>query len=230
MPQNSEPMRGLQHVPGMNRSQVHSVLRYRWVIFAIMALTYVSAFFHRICPAVVALDIQAAFGVSGGLIGLMASAYFYSYALIQFPAGLLSDSLGPRKTVTLFLIIGAVGSFMFGAAPTVETAVVGRVLVGLGAGMAFTPTIKIFSRWFRVNEFTRMTGVLLLMGGVGALSAAAPLAWISGLVGWRASFQIIGCGTLLLAGLVWLLVRDQPEDKGWPSPCRDRPCVRPGSP
>lgn len=164
-----------------------------------------------------ALDIQAAFGVSGGLIGLMASAYFYSYSFIQFPAGLLSDSLGPRRTVTLFLLLGAAGSFVFGIAPNLETAVVGRVLVGLGAGMAFTPTMKILSKWFRVNEFTRMTGALLFMGGLGALSAAAPLAWISGLVGWRVSFQIIGCGTVLLAGSVWLLVRDQPEDKGWPS-------------
>ncbi len=182
-----------------------------------MALTYVSAFFHRVSPAVVALDIQASFGVSAGLIGLMASAYFYSYSFIQFPAGLLSDSLGPRKSVTLFLLIGAAGSFLFGAAPNWEWAVVGRVLVGLGAGMAFTPTMKILSTWFRVNEFTRMAGALLFMGGVGALTAAAPLAFIAGLMGWRAAFQVIGVGTVLLALVVWLVVRDKPEDRGWPS-------------
>gem|GEM_PF-1898539 len=63
------------------------VLVYRWVIFCIMGLAYMSAFFHRICPAVVAFDLQRAFGLSGGVIGLLASAYFYGYALIQFPAG-----------------------------------------------------------------------------------------------------------------------------------------------
>ena len=149
------------------------VLSYRWLIFGIMASAYLAAFFHRVCPAVIALDIQETYGISAELIGLLASAYFYSYAFIQFPAGLLSDSFGPRKSVTLFIMVGALGSILFGLAPNLETALVGRVLVGLGAGMVFTPTMKILSSWFRVNEFTKMNSIFLATGGLGALSAAA---------------------------------------------------------
>ncbi len=198
-------------------SMSQRVFRYRWLIFGVMALAYLSAFFHRVCPAVVAVDIQESFGISASLMGLLASAYFYSYAAVQFPAGLLSDSLGPRKSVTIFVLIGAAGSFLFGLAPTLEIALLGRVLVGLGAGMVFTPTMKIISGWFRVNEFTRMNGTLLAVGGLGALTAASPLAFVTGWVGWRASFEIIGVGTLGLACLVWLIVRNKPEDMGWPS-------------
>ncbi len=180
-----------------------------------MALAYISAFFHRVCPAVVALDLQEAFGISAGLVGLLASTYFYSYAFIQFPGGLLSDSLGPRATVSLFLVIGAVGSVLFGASPSLELALIGRVLVGFGAGMAFTPTMKILSHWFTVREFTRMTGLLVGLGGLGALTAAMPLALVAGWVGWRLSFEIIGAATFILALLVWLLVRNKPEDMGW---------------
>ncbi len=201
----------------MPLSMSQKVLGYRWLIFSIMALAYLSAFFHRVCPAVVAVDIQESFGISAGLVGLLASTYFYSYAAIQFPAGLLSDSLGPRKTVTIFVLIGAVGSFLFGLAPTLEIALVGRILVGLGAGMAFTPTMKILSGWFRVTEFTRMNAILLAVGGLGALTAAAPLAFVTGWIGWRASFELIGIGTLVLACLVWLIVRNNPKDMGWPS-------------
>jgi len=190
---------------------------YRWLIFSIMAIAYVGAFFHRGAPAVVALDIQESFGISAGLMGLLASAYFYSYAVVQFPAGLLSDSLGPRKTVSLFLIVGGVGSILFGLAPFLELSILGRVLVGLGAGMVFTPNMKILSEWFRVREFSRMNGLFLASGGLGALTAAAPLALVAGWVGWQISFAAIGCATLILAALVWLLVRDRPQDLGYPS-------------
>ncbi len=201
----------------MHSDLSRKVLSYRWLIFVIMASVYFAAFFHRVCPAVIALDVQATFSISAELVGLLASAYFYSYAIIQFPAGLLSDSFGPRKSVTLFTIIGAVGSILFGLAPNLETALVGRVLVGLGAGMVFAPTMKILSSWFRVNEFTKMNAIFLATGGVGALSAAEPLALMTGWLGWRAAFDLIGAATLLFGVLLWFLVRDRPQDFGWPS-------------
>ena len=191
---------------------------YGLLIFGIMALAYFQAFFHRVCPAVVALDVQRDFNISASVTGLLASAYFWGYAVIQFPAGLLSDSLGPRKTVTLFLIIGGIGSLLFGLSANVESAVVGRVLVGLGAGMVFTPTMKLVSEWFRLHQFARMNAALLTTGGLGALSAAAPLAFFAHWIGWRVAFEIIGVTTFVLAILTWLIVRDRPADRGWKSP------------
>ncbi len=201
----------------MEQNLARKVLTYRWAIFWIMAVAYVFVYFHRLCPAVVALDLQKSLNVSGGAVGLLASAYFYPYALMQFPAGLLSDSLGPRRTVTVFLIVAGIGSIFLGFAQGITSAVGARVLVGLGVSMVFIPTMKILSQWFRIGEFSFMTALLATMGGVGALIAAAPLAWMTGWVGWRASFEIIGVCTLLIAVAVWILVRDKPRDKGWPS-------------
>jgi sugar phosphate permease len=193
------------------------VLKYRWLVFWIMALAYVFVYFHRLCPAVVAVDLQQAFNASGGIIGLLASAYFYPYALMQFPAGLLSDSLGPRKTVTAFLIIAAIGSYWFSKATDAQTAIAARVMVGLGVSMVFIPTMKLLSQWFRVREFAMMAAILNTMGGVGALTAATPLAFMTGWIGWSDSFLIIGVITLVIAVLVWLIVRNKPQDLGWPS-------------
>ncbi|MBI5251757.1 MAG: MFS transporter [Desulfomonile tiedjei] len=201
----------------MHENFARKVLAYRWLIFWIMAAAYAFVYFHRLCPAVVALDLQETFQASGGFMGLLASAYFYPYALMQFPAGLLSDSLGPRKTVTFFLSIAAAGSVLFGLAPGVEVAVFARVLVGLGVSMVFIPAMKILSQWFRVTEFAFMTAILTTTGGIGALIAATPLAVMTGWIGWRYSFQIIGLGTLIIAVMVWLFVRNKPQDKGWPS-------------
>ena len=201
----------------MTTNLVRKVLVYRWFIFWIMALAYVVVYFHRLSPAVVALDLQKAFETTGGFMGLLASAYFYPYALMQFPAGLLSDSLGPRKTVTIFLLLAAIGSFAFGMSGSVEGAVLARILVGLGVSMVFIPTMKLLSQWFRVSEFAYMAAIVNTMGGVGALTAAAPLAYMTSEVGWRMSFELIGLVTLVMALLVWLTVRNRPSDLGWPS-------------
>ncbi len=200
----------------MSRSLIRRALLYRWLIFWIMAIAYVIVYFHRLSTAVVAVDLQQAFGATGGFIGLLASAYFYPYALMQFPAGLLSDSLGPRKTVTGFLLLAAVGSVLFGLAPNKEFAVFARVLVGLGVSMVFIPTMKLLANWFRGHEFAIMTAIVNVMGGFGALTAAGPLAAMTGWVGWRVSFEIIGVATFFMAIMVWIFVRNRPEDLGWP--------------
>ena len=201
----------------MNDNLVRKVLIYRWLIFWIMALAYVFVYFHRLCPAVVAVDLQKAFNASGGLMGILASAYFYPYALMQFPAGLLSDSIGPRKSVTVFLAIAGVGSLLFGLASGIGMAVAARVMVGVGVSMVFIPAMKVFSQWFRIREFAFVTAILSLMGGVGALTAATPLALVTGWLGWRSAFELIGIGTLVMAVIVWFLVRNRPQDNGWPS-------------
>jgi sugar phosphate permease len=200
----------------MNRLS-RKVLRYRWLVFSVMAMVFFGAFFHRVSPSVVALDIQQDFGISAGLVGLLASAYFYSYAFIQFPAGLLSDSLGPRAAVSLFLFVGGIGSVLFGLAPDVAVAVLGRVMIGLGAGMIFAPTMKVISQWFRTIEFARVNSIFLSVGGLGALVAAEPLALLTGWMGWRITFELIGVGTILFTIVVWCIVRNRPQDLGWPS-------------
>jgi sugar phosphate permease len=201
----------------MSKEKLKKSLRYRWLIFGILAFSYILVYFHRLCPAVVAEDMRRDLATGGGLLGLLGSAYFYPYALMQLPAGLLSDSWGPRKTITLFFGVAFAGSVILGMAPNVFTAIVGRTLVGLGVAMLFAPTLKVLAEWFRVKEFAMMTGILMAMGGIGSYSAATPLAYISNWIGWRHSFVLVGIFTLGLGALVWAFVRDRPADMGWPS-------------
>jgi sugar phosphate permease len=193
------------------------MLRFRWLIFLVLALAYLLVYFHRLSLSVVADDLIKDFQTTASLMGLLGSVYFYCYAAMQIPAGLLSDSLGPRKSVTFFLIIAAAGSIIFGFAPTIQAAFIGRVMVGLGVSMVFIPTMKILSQWFRVHEFAFMTGILNAIGGVGVLAATWLLAVMTALLGWRLSFELIGASTFIIVALVWIVVRDRPADKGWPT-------------
>jgi sugar phosphate permease len=202
----------------MQTNLLEKAKRYRWVIFTILAFGYVLVYFHRLCPAVLAVDMMQDLQATGTLTGLLGAAYFYPYALMQLPAGLLSDSWGPRNTITLFFLVAFAGSLVLGFAPTVLWAIIGRSLVGLGVAMLFVPTLKILAEWFHAREFALMTAILMALGGVGSLSAAAPLAWLSAQIGWRFSFVAVGVFTLILAGLVYIFVRNKPVDMGWPSP------------
>lgn len=192
--------------------------RYRWLIFSILACGYILVYFHRLCPAVLAVDMMRDLRTTGAITGLLGAAYFYPYAVMQLPAGLLSDSWGPRKTITLFFLVAFGGSLLLGLASSVFWAIVGRTLVGLGVAMLFVPTLKILAEWFHAREFAVMTGILMALGGVGSLTAATPLAALSGWIGWRMSFVAVGMFTLALALLVYLFVRNRPSELGWPSP------------
>ncbi len=201
----------------MEVDRFRNTLRFRWLIFIVLAGAYLLVYFHRLSMSVVADDLTRDFQTTASVIGLLGSLYFYSYAAMQIPAGLLSDSWGPRKTVSFFLLIATVGSIIFGLSPNISVAFIGRAMVGLGVSMVFIPTMKILSQWFRAREFAFMTGILNAVGGCGALVATWVLALAGELIGWRLSFEFIGFITFLIVILAWIIVRDRPEEKGWPS-------------
>ena len=201
----------------LERSKVKVVLSHRWAVFGILAVAYFFVYFHRMSTAVVSTDLQITFGVGMAAIALLSSAYFYAYAVMQLPSGLLTDSLGPRKTVSIFTLIAAAGAILTGIASTFEMVTAGRLLIGIGVAMVYIPTMKILAAWYRRNEFASLSGVLLAVGNLGALSAAGPLALVSSALGWQQVFIILGVITLVLAVLAWIIIRDSPLDITLPS-------------
>ncbi|MFO7964961.1 MAG: MFS transporter [Desulfobacterales bacterium] len=197
----------------MKPSTSERSLHYRWIIFGVLGLGYIIVYFHRLCPAILALDMMRDLNAGGALIGFLGSAYFYPYAVMQLPAGLLSDSWGARKTVSLFLLIACAGSLLLGLAPSTAIAIIGRTLVGLGVSMLFVPAMKVFSEWFDADEYATVSGLFIAVGGFGSLISATPLAWMSSWIGWRMSFVFIGAVTFVLSVLTWLIVSDRPQDR-----------------
>jgi sugar phosphate permease len=190
--------------------------RYRWLMLGIMGVIYFLACLHRISPTVIARDLMTEFGADATALGLMASAYFYLYAVVQPPVGILSDTIGPRRVVTIFTLISCLGCLVFGLAPNMLMAGVGRGLIGIGVGGIFVPGLKIFSSWYKPTEFAGVTGIFLALGNAGNLSASLPLTYLVLLLGWRLSFISIGGVSILFGVLAWIILRDRPEDKGWP--------------
>ena len=193
----------------MNQSSEQSFLDpHRWMVFVGVASVYFLAYFHRVSTSVVAPDLIAVFQTNATALGLMSSMYFYAYALGQPLVGYLTDRLGPRRVIGFWTLLAALGCVLFGIAPSITWAAIGRGLIGFGVGGVYVPAVKAFAQWFRPGKFTTMIGLLIAIGNVGAILATTPLAWTSRTWGWRASFFLIALITLLLALWVLLFTRD----------------------
>jgi sugar phosphate permease len=181
---------------------------HRWVVFGAFAAVYFFVLFHRVSTSVVAPDLIVSFQTNATALGLMSSMYFYAYALEQPLVGYLADRLGPRRVVGFWSLVATLGCILFGLAPSITWASIGRALIGFGVGGVYVPALKAFSQWFRQKEFTTMTGLLMAIGNTGAIVATTPLALSSKAFGWRMSFFLIAVITLSLALVVLLFTRD----------------------
>ena len=77
------------------------------------------AFFHRVAPGSIAADQREAYHASATLLGFIGAFYFYPYAVMQLPSGVLADSIGPRRLFTGGSLVAGVGSLVFAFAPDV---------------------------------------------------------------------------------------------------------------
>ena len=188
--------------------------RLRTTVLLLAIGAYLLSFFHRVAPAAIARDLAAAFETSAASLGVLAATYFYVYTVMQIPTGVLADTLGPRKILTLGGIVAGAGSLLFGLAPTFDLAVVGRTLVGLGVSVAFIAMLKLIAVWYEENRFATLTGTAMFIGNIGSVAAGTPLAWAAQTAGWRTVFVVVGVLSLAIGVASWFLVQDRPGEKG----------------
>src|SRR5574343_1340591 len=195
----------------MNTSQSRPPARQAIMIFIVVMAAYTLSFFQRFAPASIAQDLAGAFETSAASLGVLAATYFYVYTVMQIPTGILVDTLGPRRILALGGLVGGAGSFLFGLAPTLELALLGRTLIGLGVSVTFIAMLKLIAVWFEESRFATMVGICMLIGNLGSVLAGAPLSGLAQATGWRGVFIGVGVVSLVLAALCWLVVRDRPD-------------------
>lgn len=158
-----------------------------------------------------AAPMMRTFKVTAEGFGVISAFYFYAYAPMQLPAGMLFDRYGPRKLMTGALLLCAFGSFFFASTDSVVTASLGRFLIGIGSAFSFIGVLVLVSRWFPLSYFAILAGVAQAMSSVGAIFGEMPLAALIEHVGWRNASFILALAGFLLALLLWSLIRDYPD-------------------
>ncbi len=190
--------------------------RLRWRIWFVAVLGHSVGLFHRAALSPMADRLMADFGLTAAAFGSLGAVYFYVYAAMQLPSGTLADTLGPRKTITLCLLITTAGSIVMGIASSFGVLYFGRILVSFGASFAWLSALKIVMNWFRSREVGTVTGLSGAINNSGQLLAATPLALLITAIGWRLSFATAAAISLTVALLTWFIVKDTPRDAGLP--------------
>jgi MFS family permease len=180
------------------------------VVFCPFAAGYFLSFFFRNVNAVISRDLAREFSLAPSDLGFLTSMYLLAFAAFQLPLGVLLDRFGPRRVVAALMCVAASGALVFGLAADLATLSIGRALIGLGVSGGLMGAIKAFSLWFPVSRLATLNGLYIAIGGVGGLSATAPVEALLGPFGWRALFHGLAAASLGAAALIFTVV---PEKK-----------------
>lgn len=192
-------------------SQTSQSIIWRGVL--IWTLATVFYFFDNllnVAPGGMKPQLSQAFNLSAGELGILSSCYLWSYGIMQIPAGLLMDTIGPRKVLSVAGISCAFGTMLFGVADTIVLACIGRIFIGFGASFAVVGCTKIASVWFPARRFALFMGLMVAVGMLGGAFGLAAVSIIIKSIGWKTALLGGALISLIISGLMWLIIRDKP--------------------
>ncbi len=183
----------------------------RWRIFAIVFVMVVLNLIDRTALSIAMPTIAREFDLSPTMQGVILSAFFWTYALLQVPGGWLIDRYGPRR-----LVAGAtIGWGVFQSLAAVATGGVSLMLTRLGLGIAEAPLFpagaKLNAIWLSARE--RGRGAVFMDSGspLGAAIGGAVIAYlILTFDSWRLAFLAAGLATIAVGLVAWRYLRDDP--------------------
>jgi predicted MFS family arabinose efflux permease len=177
---------------------------------AAVLLPFTSAFFlqelYRVTGAVVAPYLVADFALDARDIGFLTSVYFFTFAAMQLPAGLLLDRFGPRRVVAALLCFGILGTLVFASADGFVALAAGRAMLGLAGSTCLMASFTAAALWWQRDRLVLINGAVLGLGSLGGLFATVPLEWLLQAVNWRWLWVGLGALTcLVILGLLKLV-------------------------
>jgi sugar phosphate permease len=185
--------------------------RRSWVVWGAAISVYVLAVFHRTSLGVAGLEAAERFGISSAQLSTFTILQVAVYALMQLPVGALLDRYGSKRLlgVGLTLLTGAQLGFAF--VESYPLALLCRVVLGVGDAMVFISVLRLAALWFSPRRTPLVTQFTGLLGQLGALAAAGPLAAALHTFGWTPSYAVAASVGVLTGAALVLLVKDSPQ-------------------
>jgi MFS family permease len=178
------------------------------------SLFFFYAWILRVSPSVMVEDLMRDFAVGGAIVGNLSALYFYGYAGMQIPVGLLLDRFGPRRLMTAAAALVAAACLSFAFSDGLAAASVTRFLIGVGCAFSLVGAMAVAGQWFARRRFALLSGLAMMFGMAGGIFGQAPLRMAVNATDWRTTLAwlaIIGVALMLAA---WAFVRDRRRGSG----------------
>jgi len=185
----------------------------RWAMAFLIALGVIINYFDRINMSVGIQPLSKEFGLTPGQLGILLSAFAWSYAILQIPAGVILDKIGVKWVTRIGTIIWTVACFLTAVASGQGLVILSRVLLGIGEAPYFPSAAKAVGQWFPRHERATAISLYDAQSKLSNAIGTPIIAWIITEWGWRAGFYTTAVLSLIYAVLFWAMYRDPHEDK-----------------
>lgn len=187
------------------------------LMWGLAAAFYLFGFFQRVTPAALAHELAKELAPTATALGWLSATYFYCYALMQLPSGVLADRFGPRKLFIAATGAAAIGTLIFAFADSFGMAALGRGIIGGASAVGWIGMLKLAAHWFSPQKFASVSGLSLAVGTFGAVLAGFPLRLLSDEFGWRLVVAGSAGFAVILMLVMIAILRDDPQDRGYRS-------------
>jgi len=187
----------------------------RYSIIGATTLTAVILYLDRICIAEIAKldEFKSDLNLSDQQTGWILSAFFFSYALGQVPAGWLSDRFGARKMLPLYICIWSLCTMLTGLATGFAVLIAARLLFGIAQAGCYPTASSLIRRWTPLPTRGTASSIVSFGGRFGGAAAPLLTAWLlSDYLGWRWVLAIYGMVGFFVAAYFWKIFRETPQE------------------
>ena len=184
----------------------------RWFpILALVAIGTMINYLDRTVLGIAAPYLTRDLGLTAAMMGVVFSAFSWSYALLQIPGGVFLDRFGTRITYAVALIGWSAFTGIMALVNSLNALVFARIGVGVFEAPCFPANSRILATWFPQQERARANSIYSVgqYAGIGFLSV--PLFWITQQFGWRGLFATAGILGILFGVLFWRVYREPSE-------------------
>ncbi|MGE0612249.1 MAG: MFS transporter [Hyphomicrobiales bacterium] len=178
------------------------------------AVFFFYAWVLRVSPSVMVEELMRDFAVGAAVLGNLSAAYFYGYAGMQIPVGLLLDRFGPRRLMTIAAALCAAGCLLFAMGETLASVTAGRFLIGASAAFSLTGSMAVAGSWFGPHRFAVLSGLAMALGMAGGVAGQAPLRLAVEAWDWRTTMLLLAAAGLGIALALFATVRDRGVGSG----------------
>lgn len=180
------------------------------LIFTVALFAYIVAVTQRSSLGVAGVDAADRFMATATELSALGVMQVAVYAIMQIPVGMLLDRFGARRLIMVGAVLMAIGQCIVALAPSIEVAVIGRVLVGAGDATTFVSGLRILAAWFPPRRVPIMQQWYGNLGQIGQFLSAVPFSTLLHLGGWTTAFFTTASLSVIvvIAAIVWL--RDTP--------------------
>ena len=184
----------------------------RWVpILALVALGTMINYLDRTVLGIAAPFLTSDLGLTKAQMGMVFSAFSWSYALLQIPGGIFLDRFGTRVTYFIAVVFWSVCTGLMGGVRSLNGLILTRIGIGVFEAPCFPANSRILATWFPQSERARANSIYSFGQYVGLGFLSVPLFWITQRFGWRGLFFIVG-GLGVGFGWVWWRLYRNPAD------------------